>query len=246
MFSKLARIMFSSCIDDVYCGLRGFTKNFYNRIDQRCTGMEFATEMILKACVFGTRIAQVPITLWPDGRKSHPPHLRTLRDGWRTLRFYLTYSPKWLFLYPGLLSIFLGGVGYALALPGVTMGKVTLDAHTLLFASLAILLGYQSISFAAFTKLFAVGEGLLPEDPRLNTFFKVINLERGLTLGATALIMGLSLLLVAIDAWRATGFGHLEYAHTMRWVVPGVTLTMLGFQTVLNSFFAGILMMRRR
>src|SRR5215471_8158528 len=129
MFSKLARLMFSSRIDDVYCGLRGFTKDFYDRIDQRCTGMEFATEMILKACVFGARVAQVPITLWPDGRKSHPPHLRTVRDGWRTLRFYLTYSPKWLFLYPGLLSIVLGCVGYALALPGVTLDKVTFDAH---------------------------------------------------------------------------------------------------------------------
>src|SRR5262249_60349157 len=101
------------------------------------------------------KITQVPITLRPDGRKSHPPHLRTIRDGWRTLRFYLTYSPKWLFLYPGLVSILLGCFGYAIALPGTTLAGVTFDAHTLLFASLAILLGYQSISFAVLTKLFA-------------------------------------------------------------------------------------------
>jgi glycosyltransferase involved in cell wall biosynthesis len=246
MFSRLARFMFSSEIADVYCGLRGFTKEFYNRIDQRCTGMEFATEMILKACVFGAKISQVPITLWPDGRKSHPPHLRTLRDGWRTLRFYLTYSPRWLFLYPGLLSVLLGFFGYAVALPGLTVRGITFDAHTLLFASLAILLGYQSIWFAVSTKLFTIGEGLLPEDPRLDRFFGVINLERSLLLGTATFIAGLILLLLAVNKWRMVGFGQLEYAHTMRFVVSGVTLTMVGFQTVLNSFFASILMMRRR
>jgi glycosyltransferase involved in cell wall biosynthesis len=246
MFSKLARLMFSSRIADVYCGLRGFTKEFYNRIDQRCTGMEFATEMILKACVFGARISQVPITLWPDGRKSHPPHLRTVRDGWRTLRFYLMYSPKWLFLYPGLLSVLLGCLGYSVALPALTVRGLTFDAHTLLFASLAILLGYQSIWFAVSTKLFTIGEGLLPHDPRLDKFFNAVNLEKSLLAGVATLAAGVILLVMAVNQWRMVGFGHLEYARTMRWVVPGVTLTMLGFQTVLNGFFASILMMRRR
>src|SRR5438270_8245634 len=134
LFSFLVRHMFWSDIHDVYCGMRGFTKELYNHLDQRCTGMEFATEMILKSSLACAKIAEVPITLHPDGRKSHPPHLRTFRDGWRTLRFLLIYSPRWLFVYPGITLILLGLIGYGLALPGVTIGGVTFDAHTLLFA----------------------------------------------------------------------------------------------------------------
>src|SRR5262249_40145956 len=144
-------------INDVYCGLRGFSKEFYEKLDQRCTGMEFATEMIIKASIYGARIAEVPITLWPDGRKSHPPHLRTLRDGWRTLRFYLMYCPRWLFYYPGIGAIVLGLIGYCIALPGLRIDRFAFDAHTLLFASLSILVGYQSTLFAILTKLFAIG-----------------------------------------------------------------------------------------
>ena len=246
IFSLLARRMFGSRVNDVYCGLRGFTREFYEKLDQRCTGMEFATEMIVKSGVFNAKVDQVPITLWPDGRKSHPPHLKTMRDGWRTLRFYLLYSPRWLFLYPGLLSVLLACVGYAVALPGLSWKGIVFDAHTLLFASLAALLGHQSIWFAIQTKLFAVGEGLMPQDPRLSKFFKVINLERGLILGIVSLLVGVLLLLLAVNQWWHVHFGRLEYAQTMRFVIPGVTLSMLGFQTVLNSFFASILMLRRR
>src|SRR6185369_11400267 len=128
---------------------------------------------ILKASLYGESIAEVPITLHPDGRKAHPPHLRTFRDGWRTLRLFLLFSPRWLFLVPGILLVVLGFAGYALALPGVKIGPATFDAHTLLFASLAILAGQQAISFALFTKSFAIGEGLLPIDPRLTRFFGV-------------------------------------------------------------------------
>jgi glycosyltransferase involved in cell wall biosynthesis len=246
MFSLMVRHMFRSPLHDVYCGMRAFTKEFYNSLDQRCTGMEFATEMIIKAGIRRAKVVEIPITLWPDGRKSHPPHLRTLRDGWRTLRFYLTYSPRWLFLYPGLFAIFVGLVGYALAFPGATLFGLTFDAHTLLFASLAILCGYQSILFGILTKFFAIGEGLLPEDPRLTRLCKFVNLEKGLLFGVTALIAGVVLLLVSVNQWRLNAFGRLDYAQTMRWVIPGVTLTVLGLQTVLNSFFASILGMRRR
>src|SRR5262249_51039095 len=157
-FSRLVRWWFKAPVHDVYCGLRGFTKVFYERLGQRCTGMEFATEMIIKASLYQTSIAETPITLHPDGRKAHPPHLKTFRDGWRTLRFFLMYSPRWLFLIPGLLLMVLGCLGYGIAMPGLTFQGVTFDAHTLLFASLAILCGYQSVIFAVLTKTFAIRE----------------------------------------------------------------------------------------
>jgi glycosyltransferase involved in cell wall biosynthesis len=138
MFSFLTRWWFKAPFHDVYCGLRGFRKDFYNRLAQRCTGMEFATEMIIKASLYSARIAEIPITLHPDGRKVHPPHLKTFRDGWRTLRFFLMCSPRWLFLMPGILLILAGLVGYGIAMPGLTFREITFDAHTLLFASLAI------------------------------------------------------------------------------------------------------------
>jgi glycosyltransferase involved in cell wall biosynthesis len=246
MFTRMTRRMFRAPIHDVYCGMRGFTKEFYRRLNPRCTGMEFATEMIIKASLYGEKIAEVPITLYPDGRKSHAPHLKTFRDGWRTLRFFLMYSPRWLFLMPGLLLVLLGLVGYAVAMPGLSVLGVTFDAHTLLFASLAILCGYQSILFAIFTKTFAIAEGLMPEDRRMTQFFQVVNLERGLSIALVVLVIGLILLLAAVNEWRSADFGNLDYAHTMRLVVPGVTLTALGFQTILSSFFASILGMRRR
>jgi len=230
MFSFLARWWFKSPLSDVYCGLRGFKKDFQLNLYQRCTGMEFATEMIIKASLSNARITEVPITLHLDGRKTRAPHLRTFRDGWRTIRLFL----------------FSGIVGYAIAMPGVTLNGVTFDAHTLLFASLAILCGHQSVIFAIFTKTFAINERLLPEDPRMTRFFEVVNLERGLVISLTALLAGVVLLAAALNAWRLTGFGHMDYAKTMRLVIPGATLTALGFQTILASFFVSILGMRRR
>ncbi|HEY7911891.1 MAG TPA: glycosyltransferase family 2 protein [Blastocatellia bacterium] len=246
LFSFLARRWFNAPIHDVYCGLRGFTRDFYSRLDLRCTGMEFATEMIIKSSLYGAKIAEVPITLHPDGRRSHAPHLKTFRDGWRTLRFFMMYSPRWLFLVPGALLILAGVAGYALAMPGVTLRGVRFDAHTLLFASLAILCGYQSIIFAVLTKTFAISEGLMPEDRRMNRFFKLVSLEKGLIAGALSLAAGIALLAVAVNQWREVDFGNLEYSRTMRWVIPGATLTALGLQTILSSFFISILRMRRR
>jgi glycosyltransferase involved in cell wall biosynthesis len=246
MFSILVRQMFWAQIHDVYCGMRGFTKELYDRLQLRCTGMEFATEMIIKSNIYGTRITEVPITLHPDGRKAHKPHLKTFRDGWRTLRFFMMYSPRWLFLYPGTFSILLGFFGYMLALPGVTASGVTFDAHTLLFSSLFILLGYQSITFAIFAKTFAISEGLLPQNRRMTRFFEIVTLERGLVASVAALLLGVLLLLAALNQWRLHDFGRLDYAHTMRFVIPGVTLTAIGFQTILSGFFISILGMRRK
>lgn len=245
MFSALSRLWFHAPIHDVYCGLRGFRREWQQTLGQRCTGMEFATEMIVKASVFGARIAEVPVTLHPDGRKAHKPHLRTFRDGWRTLRFLLLYSPRWLFLLPGMLLVGLGMLGYGVALPGLRVFGVTLDAHTLLFASLFVITGYQSMLFAVMTKTFAIAEGLLPMDARMERAYRLVSLERGLLVGVVGVTAGVTLLVVALAQWRSVGFGALEYARTMRVAIPGVTLTALGVQTVLSSFFLSILGMRR-
>lgn len=244
MFSLMARHMFSAPIHDVYCGLRGFTKTFYERLELQCEGMEFATEMIIKASLHGARIAEIPITLHPDGRKAHAPHLRTIRDGWRTLRFFLALSPRWLFFAPGFFLLLMGLAGYGIALPGATIGRITFGAHTLLFSSLAILMGYQCILFAICAKTFAINERLLPQDPQLDKFFKLFYLERGLAIGALVFLVGISLLGNALWQWKAVHFSHLDYGTTMRWVIPGMTLSALGFQTILSGFFISILGMK--
>lgn len=244
MFTRLMRWWFGAPIHDVYCGLRGFTKAFYDRLDMRCTGMEFATEMILKASLRGDRIGEVPITLHPDGRVAHAPHLRTIRDGWRTLRFFLMCCPRWLYLGPGVVMILFGLLGYAFALPGFTIAGATLDAHTLVFASLAIICGYQSIVFGALTQAFVVAEHLapMPQSPLARRLAG----NRVALIGVLAMAVGGVLLLGAVEIWRRAGFGALDYSQTMRWVVPGATLVTLGLQTVLASFFAGVLALQRR
>lgn len=246
LFSFLVRQWFHSSIHDVYCGLRGFSRKLFQRLDQRCRGMEFATEMIIKASLLGEKIAEVPITLHRDGRKSHAPHLKTFRDGWRTLRFFLMCCPRWLFLIPGAALILFGLAGYVVALPGLRIHGIAFDAHTLLFASLFLLCGYQSILFAVFAKTFAVTEGLLPENANLKRFNEWVNLERGLVAAVVGMAIGAALLLAAINQWRVAHFGPLNYAVTMRLVVPGASLIALGFQTGLSSFFISILGMRRK
>jgi hypothetical protein len=246
MFSLMVRRMFQAPIHDVYCGLRGFTRKLYDQLELRSPGMEFATEMIIKSSLFQVKIAEVPTTLHPDGRKSHAPHLRTVRDGWRTLRFFLMYSPKWLYLVPGVGLCLLGLLGYLLALPGVTLFGATLDAHTLLAASLATLLGCQLLQFAVFAKTFAVSEGLVPPDEKLNRYLKFMNLERCLAGGVTSMVLGGGLLVGAVSQWSAVRFGPLDYATTMRWVIPGVTLVALGCQIAFSSFFVSILRMARK
>jgi hypothetical protein len=194
----------------------------------------------------GADIAEVPITLHPDGRKTHGPHLRTFRDGWRTLRFFLMYSPRWLFLIPGLLLIALGAVGGALAMRGAVVFGAHLDIHTLLVSCLAIMMGYQSILFSVLSKTFAISVGLMPPDPRLDRFYHYATLERGLLLGALALLCGIGLIAHTMFFWQRTGFGALDYPHTMRSVIPGVTLAAIGFQTILSGFFVSTLGMSRR
>jgi hypothetical protein len=246
MFSRIARRWFRAPVHDIYCGLRGFTKAFYLKLDQRCTGMEFATEMIIKASLLGARIGEVPITLHPDGRKQHPPHLKTFRDGWRTLRFFLMCTPRRLFLRPGLILVALGLAGYTAAMPGLTVRGMTFDAHTLLFASLAVICGYQSMLFAFIAKTFAITEGVLPPDPRVDRMARMLPLSRGILFGLLAAAVGGVMLVAAVNDWRVHNFGRLDYAETMRMVVPGVTLAVLGYQTILSCLFLDLLNMRRR
>jgi hypothetical protein len=246
LFSLLAKWMFRVPVNDVYCGLRGFRRELIPALDLRCEGMEFATEMLIKASLRGARIEEVPITLHRDGRTAHPPHLRTFRDGWRTLRFFLICSPRWLFIVPGITLLMLGAVGFGVAMPAMTLFGATFDAHTLLFASLALMVGYQSVLFGWLARTLAAREGFLPETRLLAWLREALSLERGLVLGLVTLLAGIGLLLAAVAQWQAAGFGRLDYAHTMRWVIPGVTLTALGFQTVLASFFVAVLGWYRR
>lgn len=244
MFTWMVRHWFRAPVNDVHCGMRAFSKELYTRLDQRCTGMEFASENVIKASIHGARIAEVPVTLYKDGRTAHAPHLKTFRDGWRHLRFYLMYSPRWLFLLPGAVLILSGALGYLLALP--RWRGVVLDVNTLLFSSLAILAGYQSVLFAVFTKTFAISEGLLPLDARMERLFRRIDLETGLITGAITFAIGLALLGTVVVKWWQRDFGSLDYPSTLRWTISGFTLTSLGIQTVLGSFFLSILGLRRR
>jgi glycosyltransferase involved in cell wall biosynthesis len=246
MFSWMVRLWFRAPIHDVHCGLRGFTRELYDRLELQCTGMEFASEMVIKTALASVPIAEVPITLRPDQRRVGQAHLRTFRDGWRHLRFYLLYSPRWLFLLPGALLLLLGVTGYALGMPATHVMGAELDVNALLFSSLFVVLGYQSILFAILTKAFAVGQGLLPSTRRVERFFAVFNLERGLVIGAAVTLVGLSLLAVVLYRWWTASFGPLDYRATLRLSIPGVMFTSLGVQTILSSFFASILGLRRR
>ena len=245
VLSALGRLFFRNRIGDLHCGIRGFRRDSIQRLALQTTGMEFASEMVVKASLFGLRVAEVPTTLRPAGR-SRPPHLRTWRDGWRHLRFLLLYSPRWLFLYPGLAMILLGVGGSLVLLPGpLTLGPVSLDVHTLLYASMAIILGYQGVLFAVFTKVFAVSEGLLPEDPRLTRLFRYVRLETGILVGGMMLALGAGLSLFAYLSWGSRSFGPLDPSETFRLAIPAVLLLILGVQTVLYSFFLSVLGLKR-
>ncbi len=246
VLTGIGKLFFDCPVGDFHCGLRGFSKAAIDRLDLKTTGMEFASEMVVKASLQGLRITEVPTTLSPDGR-SRPPHLRSWRDGWRHLRFMLVYSPRWLFLYPGLLLMLLGlGAGLWL-LPGPQkVGGVTFDVHTLLYAMLAVLIGFQAVLFSVFTKIFAISEGLMPEDQRLNRLFKFVTLEVGLVVGALLVLGGLAGSISAVGLWREKSFGDLNPAQTLRTILPSVLALALGFQIVLSSFFLSVLGLKRQ
>ena len=246
VLSGLGRLFFGCPVGDFQCGLRGFRKDSIDRLELQTTGMEFSTEMVVKATLYNLRIIEIPTTLSPDGR-DRPPHLRTWRDGWRYLRFLLLYSPRWLFLYPGIALLLLGAAISLWLLPGPrTFGGVTFDYHTLLFGAMAILIGFQSVNFAVFTKMFAITEHLLPEDPRLNRLFRYVTLETGLAIGALLILAGAGTWVFGLSYWQSHNFGHLDPEKTLRIVIPGFVSLTLGFEIVLSSFFVSVLGMGRR
>jgi len=237
----IGRLFFNSPCKDFHCGLRGFSKDAFSRMKLRTTGMEFASEMVVRATLLKMQISEVPTTLSPDGR-TRPPHLRSWHDGWRHLRFLLLYSPRWLFLYPGLALLTVGTLSGLFLLPGPrVLNGVTFDVHTLLYAAMAVLLGFQATAFGLFTKVFAISEGFLPEDPTLNRLFRYVTLETGLLVGLILMVVGTIGNVEALALWIQTHFGALRPEQMLRLVIPGVLCFTLGFQVILSSLFLSVL-----
>ncbi|MBC8754312.1 glycosyltransferase family 2 protein [Kordia sp. YSTF-M3] len=241
VLSFIGRLFFNIKIGDFHCGLRGFSKEAFAKMNLNTTGMEFASEMIVKSKLNGLSIVQVPTILHPDGR-TRPPHLNTWRDGWRHLRFLLLYSPRWLFLYPAFIMIIVGTIlSTILIMNPLTFGGIVFDVHTLLYTASSVVVGFQFLAFYALTKIFAVENGLLPKSDRYHKLFKIFNLEKGLIVGFLTLAVGIYLSVHGLLDWKATSFSDLKPAETLRVIVPAVFTIMLGLQIILFSFFFSIL-----
>ena len=244
VLTTIGRVFFRSPCGDFHCGLRGFDRAAILGLDLQAPGMEFASEMVVKATIHGLKITEVPTTLWPDGR-SRPPHLRSWRDGWRHLRFLLLFSPRWLFLYPGIGLMALGATIMAWLLPAPRMiDGVTFDIHTLFYASLAVVVGFHSALFYVFARLYGMRAGLAPPDERFLRMTQVLTLEAGLLAGLTLLLVGLALAILAVSAWTETAFGVLRPEYAMRLVIPSGTCILLAFQTAYGAFFLSVLGIR--
>ncbi|WP_240808361.1 glycosyltransferase [Actinomadura geliboluensis] len=246
VLSFIGRLFFGSKIGDFHCGLRAFEKDAIMRLGLQTGGMEFASEMVVKATLQGYDIREVPTTLSPDGR-TRAPHLNTWRDGWRHLRFLLLYSPRWLFLIPGLVFMTLGLVaGIALSTGPVTVGEIAFDVDTLVGASAALVIGFQAVLFALLTKVYAMQEGFLPHDRRVQKIIDWWSLERGLLIGGLLAVAGLAGLVASLLHWRVNSFGELDPRHSLRIVVPAATALVMSFQAIFASLFVSILGIRRR
>ena len=246
VLSFLGRKLFHTTIGDFHCGIRAFSKDAYARLDLRTTGMEFASEMVVKSSLLGQRIVEVPTTLQKDGR-SRPPHLKTWRDGWRHLRFLLMYSPRWLFLYPGLTLMIVGLGVMAWLLPAERpFGHVNLGVDTLAYMSAAVLLGFQLVFFGVAAKVFAISEGLLPEDRNFEHWFRYITLETGLLVGIFLVLVGIGIAVSSVVSWSHTGYGPLPPVQMMRRTLPAMLCLMLGTEICFASFFLSLLGLRRR
>lgn len=246
ILTGIGRLFFGCPSGDFHCGLRAFNRDAITRLDLRTTGMEFASEMVVKATLHGLRIAEVPTTLSPDGR-GRSPHLRSWRDGWRHLRFMLLYSPRWLFLYPGIALILVGLLVTAWLLPGPRhVGRLTFDVHTLLYAVAAILVGFQAVLFSVLSRVFAMTAGLVPETPAWQRIFRWTTLEVGLFVGGVLFAAGLVCSFLAVAIWESESFGPLDPVKTLRLVIPAAGTIVLGCQVILSSFFLSILGLNRK
>jgi glycosyltransferase involved in cell wall biosynthesis len=246
VLSFLGRLFFPSAIGDFHCGLRGFSKEAAERMELQTTGMEFASEMVVKATLLKMKVAEVPTTLSPDGR-SRAPHLRSWRDGWRHLRFLLMYSPRWLFFYPGLVLMFIGlMIALSISFFSVKISGVVLDIHTMVFAMAMVTTGFQAALFAVYTNKYAVSAQLVPGDPVMTRFAKLLKLELGLVIGLSFLVLGFAGAFVALYQWWQTGLGDLDPQKTMRIVIGSALLLAFGSQICFSSFFLGILDLKRK
>lgn len=245
VLSGLGKLFFRASIDDFHCGLRAFRRDAILALDLRCAGMEFASEMVVKSTVAGLRVDQVPITLRPD-RRTRAPHLRSWRDGWRHLRFMLLYSPKWLFFVPGLFLFTAGTLGFLVLMHGpVRIGAVTFDTNTLLICSATILIGFQILFFAVYTKTFAVQTGLLRPDPRIMWLLNSQPVEWGVGIGIILALLGMGYIIYSVLQWQEVGFGSLSYSYSLRIVIPGVTAVALGVQCIFSGFALAVLGLER-
>ena len=241
VLSGLGRLFFHIPIGDFHCGLRGFRRDRVLGLDLRTPGMEFASEMVVKAALADLDIREVATTLSPDGR-SRPPHLRTWSDGWRHLRFLLLFSPRWLFLVPGMIAFVGGLLLTAVLLAGpIELGPFGLDVSALVYAAGATIGGFQAVSFALFTKILAISRGYLPPDDRINRLGGTFRLERGLLVGALVLLIGLGTAIVSFLRWGDAGWSGLDPGEQLRLVVPAMLGIVLGSSIVLTSFYLSIL-----
>ena len=246
VLSGLGRLFFRCSVGDFHCGLRGLSYEAFQRMKLQTTGMEFASEMVVKAVMRGMKISEVPTTLSPDGR-TRPPHLRSWRDGWRHLRFMLLFSPNWLFFYPGLLLMLIGlGVGGWLLPEARKLGQATLDLNTLAYSALAVLLGFQSVLFALFTRTFASTQGLGQESNLLIRLYRYVKLETGLIFGGLLVFLGLGSSILVTLSWKEIGFGELNPSEVLRQVIPSILAIALGFQIIFGSFFLSVLGLKRK
>jgi hypothetical protein len=246
VLSFIGRHLFDADIGDFHCGMRGFRRRAILDLDLRTTGMEFASEMVVRASLAGLDIREVPTTLRPDGR-TRQPHLRTWRDGWRHLRFLLLFSPRWLLLFPGIALVAIGLIGLAVLLPGpVQIGSIELDIHALLYAHLAVLVGFNAIVLACFARVYAVSAGLLSESDGLTRWLERLSLERVLVAGLLLVAAGVAGSIIAVADWGSASFEGLDPSETMRIVIPSVTAVAIGAEFVFASFVIGVLSLPRR
>jgi glycosyltransferase involved in cell wall biosynthesis len=246
ILTAIGRLLFKCPAKDFHCGLRGFRREAFLEMDLRTTGMEFASEMVIKANLFGMRIAEVPTTLAKDGR-SRPPHLRPWRDGWRHLRFMLLFSPRWLFLIPGLILFLLSAFSYTALLYGpVKFGGLTFDIHTLFFAETGLVLGFLAVALGTVIRMIGIREGLLQEHALLEKLRASPVIEIGGTVGVLLIIGGILLGFNALFAWSAVQFGQLPTGHLLRGISFSTTLIMLGGITLMTSLVMGFLALPTR